>query len=124
MSRLCLAAVAGSCIALLGCESSSPSAGEPAKPGANLASDSSKATDAQLPPGVPSAESKDAAPAPKQPVDKDVVLISQLPSDTQCRKVTTELEIRKKKGDADAEKNSNTAIFCQTAPGEWKPAAA
>lgn len=100
------------------------SKGEPAKPGANLASDSSKATDAQLPPGVPSAESKDAAPAPKQPVDKDVVLISQLPSDTQCRKVTTELEIRKKKGDADAEKNSNTAIFCQTAPGEWKPAAA
>ena len=98
--------------------------GEPVKPGANLASDSSKATDAQLPPGVPSAESKDAAPAPKQPVDKDVVLISQLPSDTQCRKVTTELEIRKKKGDADAEKNSNTAIFCQTAPGEWKPAAA
>ena len=39
--------------------------------------------------------------------------------------MTTELEIRKKKGQETAdEKNSNTAIFCQTAPGEGKPAAA
>ncbi len=51
--------------------------------------------------------------------------IAEIPPETQCRKVTTELEIRKKKGQATAdEKNSNTAIFCQTAPGTWKPAAA
>jgi hypothetical protein len=93
-------------------------------PGANLASDSSKATDA-APPAAPPSDAKAPAPPAKPVVDEEVVKITQLPPDTQCRKVTTELEIRKKKGQETAdEKNSNTAIFCQTAPGDWKPASA
>lgn len=80
------------------------------------ASDPNKAT-------VPT--EKTAKPAAKPVVDEEVVRISEIPPDTQCRRVTTELELRKKKGQETAdEKNSNTAIFCQTAPGEWKPAAA
>lgn len=100
-----------------------PDAGAGASPPSGLASDSSKATDAP-PPAVPPAEGKDdktTAPV----VDEEVVRIGGIPPDTQCRKVTTELELRKKKGqEAADEKNSNTAIFCQTAPGEWKPASA
>ena len=92
-------------------------------PGANLASDSSKATDA-APPTAPT-DGKAPAPAAKPVVDEEVVRIGEIPPDTQCRKVTTELEIRKKKGQETAdEKNSNSAIFCQTAPGSWKPASA
>lgn len=100
--------------------------GGPAAPGTALASDSSKATDAPMPPATPPTDSKAATPPPaKPPVDEEVVRIGEIPPDTQCRKVTTELEIRKKKGQETAdEKNANTAIFCQTAPGEWKPAAA
>jgi hypothetical protein len=100
--------------------------GGPAAPGTALASDSSKATDAPTPSATPPADSKAATPPPaKPPVDEEVVRIGEIPPDTQCRKVTTELEIRKKKGQETAdEKNANTAIFCQTAPGEWKPAAA
>ena len=57
--------------------------------------------------------------------------MDQLPPDTQCRKVTTELEIKGKKGDKQqqaggensaANKTSNTSILCQTTGGEWKPA--
>lgn len=102
-------------------------ASPPPGPSASLASDASNTTDAPLPPGVPSAEpgkGKEAAlpPAAKAQADEEVVRMSEIPPDTQCRKVTTELEIRKKKG-GETEKNSNTAIFCQTSPGEWKPAA-
>lgn len=107
-----------------------------ATPPAGIAADGSKKSDAPtpLPPPdgqvappapaiVPTTDSKSAASKP--PVDEEVVRISEIPPDTQCRRVTTELELRKKKGQESAdEKNSNTAIFCQTAPGEWKPAAA
>jgi hypothetical protein len=82
----------------------------------------STATDAQ-PSGSPPADAKPPAPAAKPVADEELVRINEIPPDTQCRKVTTQLELRKKKGQADAdESNSNTAIFCQTAPGEWKPA--
>lgn len=90
--------------------------------GAGFAADSSKASDAP-PTAVAPAEKK--APAAKPVVDEEVVRISEIPPDTQCRKVTTELELRKKKGQETADsKDTNTAIFCQTAPGEWKPASA
>lgn len=99
---------------------------DPTAPGAGLASDSSKATDAPTPQATPSPDNKAAKPPAKpEASDEEVVRISEIPPDTQCRKVTTELEIRKKKGQETAdEKNANTAIFCQTSPGEWKPAAA
>jgi hypothetical protein len=94
-------------------------------PSANLAADTSKATDAAPPATPPPADAKAPAPPAKPVVDEEVVRIGEIPPDTQCRKVTTELEIRKKKGQETAdEKNSNTAIFCQTAPGDWKPASA
>ncbi|HEX2843240.1 hypothetical protein [Hyphomicrobium sp.] len=90
----------------------------------NLASDTSKATDAAPAPVSPTSDQKTAQPA-KPVVDEEVVKIAEIPPDTQCRKVTTELQLRKKKGqEAADETNSNTAIFCQTAPGQWKPAAA
>jgi hypothetical protein len=84
------------------------------------------------PEGTQTAEAKpnpapvtDAKPAQKPVVDEEVVRISEIPPDTQCRRVTTELELRMKKGQEKADEvNTNTAIFCQTAPGEWKPAAA
>lgn len=105
-----------------------------ANPPAGIAADTSTATDAPpmaaVPPAdgkaVPAADDKAApATAAKPVVDEEVVRISEIPPDTQCRRVTTELELRKKKGQEKAdETNSNTAIFCQTAPGEWKPAAA
>ncbi len=85
-----------------------------ATPPTGLASDTSTASDAKAPaPG----------PAAKPGASEQVVRISEIPPDTQCRKVTTELALRKKKGQKTAdETNTNTAIFCQTAPGEWKPA--
>lgn len=95
-------------------------------PGPNFASENSKATDAG-PQTAPAAGTTGAAPTPaaKPVVDEEVVKINAIPPDTQCRKVTTELELRKKKGQETAdEKSANTAIFCQTAPGEWKPASA
>jgi hypothetical protein len=94
--------------------------------GAGLAGDSSKVADA----------GSQTAPAPEKPVadkkaeakpvaDEEVVKIGDIPPDTQCRKVTTDLEVRKKKDQETADqKNSNTSIFCQMAPGQWKPAAA
>ena len=97
----------------------------PNPPGASLAADSSNATDAAPPLPAPATDAKAPPPPAKPVVDEEVVRIGEIPPDTQCRKVTTELEIRKKKDQETAdEKNSNTAIFCQTAPGEWKPAAA
>ena len=57
-------------------------------------------------------------------LDSEFVKVDQLPPDTQCRKVTTELEAKPKKGakqTADA-KSSNTSILCRTSSGEWKPA--
>jgi len=103
----------------------------PQPPNTNLAADTSTATDAApqppQPPQDPNKAPADKSSAPSKPavVDEEVVRIGEIPPDTQCRKVTTELEIRKKKGQETAdEKNANTAIFCQTAPGEWKPASA
>ncbi|WP_072391919.1 hypothetical protein [Hyphomicrobium sp. CS1GBMeth3] len=90
-----------------------------------FASASNPATATDAPPTAPSAASKPAATAAKPVSDEEVVRIGGLPPDTQCRRVTTELELRKKKDQKDAdEKSTNTAIFCQTAPGKWKPASA
>ena len=64
----------------------------------------------------------------KDPPDKELVKLSELPEDASCRRVTTEFEAKApaaKKGKATAEaKESNTAIMCQTSGGEWKPAGA
>ena len=57
----------------------------------------------------------------------DAVKVAELPPDTKCRKVTTELEGKggsKKKQESVDSKSANTSILCQTAPGEWKPASA
>lgn len=57
----------------------------------------------------------------------DAVKVGELPPDTKCRKVTTELEGKggsKKKQESVDSKSANTSILCQTAPGEWKPASA
>jgi hypothetical protein len=63
----------------------------------------------------------------KDPPDKEMVKLTDLPEDASCRRVTTEFEAKapatKKKGTADA-KESNTAIMCQTSAGEWRPAGA
>lgn len=100
-----------------------PDAGVPPSGFASNATDGTTATDAP-PTAVPPAASK-PAPAAKPAADEEVVRIGDLPPDTQCRRVTTELELRKKKDQKDAdEKSSNTAVFCQTAPGKWKPASA
>lgn len=98
--------------------------GKPAGAPAGFASaDVPKSTDAPPSALPPSDAAKAPPPAAKPVVDEEVVRISEVPPDTQCRKVTTELELRKKKDQATPdEKNTNTAIFCQTAPGEWKPA--
>ena len=59
--------------------------------------------------------------------DADVVRIDQLPEDAQCRKVTTEMEIKSggRKGQAKTDKadskSTNVSILCQMG-GEWKPA--
>jgi len=59
-----------------------------------------------------------------QEKDADAVKVGELPPDTRCRKVTTELESKpSKKSQQTAEnKSANTSILCQTSPGEWKPA--
>jgi hypothetical protein len=66
-------------------------------------------------------------------LQSEFLKVDQLPPDTQCRKVTTELEAKAKKGakqqqagggDGAANKTSNTSILCQTTGGEWKPASA
>lgn len=97
--------------------------GKPAGAAGFAAADASGSTDAPSAALPPSGADKKETTAAKPVVDEEVVRISEVPPDTQCRKVTTELELRKKKDQATPdEKNSNTAIFCQTAPGEWKPA--
>jgi hypothetical protein len=59
-------------------------------------------------------------------LDSEFLKVDQLPADTQCRKVTTELENKNaaKKGakQVSDSKSSNTSILCQTSGGEWKPA--
>jgi hypothetical protein len=67
-------------------------------------------------------------------LESEFLKVDQLPPDTQCRKVTTELELKPKKGNSRqqqaggensaANKTSNTSILCQTTGGEWKPASA
>ena len=54
--------------------------------------------------------------------ENDVIKIDQLAQDSQCRKVTTEMEVKggKKASSAGDAKTTNVAILCQTA-GEWKP---
>lgn len=96
----------------------------PAPPSA-FAADASglpSATDARAQ-AAPPADAKVPTPAAKPAADGEIVRIHEIPPDTQCRKVTTELALRRMKGQADADKTTvNTAIFCQTAPGQWKPA--
>jgi len=100
-----------------------PNAGGGTSPPSGFAAESSKGTATDAPPAAAPPETKPAAPAAKPVADEEVVRIGEIPPDTQCRKVTTELELRKKKGQETADETStNTAIFCQTAPGEWKPA--
>lgn len=96
-----------------------PSASSEAKVATDTATDAGPKT------APPADTKKPDLPAVKPVADADLVRMSEIPPDTQCRKVTTELEIRKKKGQETADqKDANTAIFCQTAPGEWKPAQA
>ena len=69
-------------------------------------------------------------------LESEFVKVDTLPPDAQCRKVTTELEIKaaarkgaKQQQAADKQqtadnKTSNTSILCQTSGGEWKPASA
>jgi len=54
------------------------------------------------------------------------VKISELAPDTQCRKVTTELQVKpaKNKEPKPEDKSSNVSIHCKTPDGEWKPASA
>jgi hypothetical protein len=58
-------------------------------------------------------------------LDSEFLKVDQLPADTQCRKVTTELENKNAKKGAKQlsdSKSSNTSILCQTSGGQWKPA--
>src|SRR5262245_53145781 len=58
-------------------------------------------------------------------LDSEFLKVDQLPPDTQCRKVTTELENKTAKKGAKQlsdSKSSNTSILCQTSGGQWKPA--
>ena len=69
-------------------------------------------------------------------LESEFVKVDTLPPDAQCRKVTTELEMKAagKKGPKQQQavdkqqtadnKSSNTSILCQTSGGEWKPASA
>lgn len=60
-------------------------------------------------------------------LESEFLKVDTLPPETQCRKVTTELEAKpakkaaKQAGDA---KSSNTSILCETSGGGWKPASA
>ena len=58
-------------------------------------------------------------------LDSEFLKVDQLPPDTQCRKVTTEMENKNAKKGAKQlsdSKSSNTSILCQTSGGQWKPA--
>jgi len=97
-----------------------PNSTSDAPPPSGFAADASGGIGTQV---TPPAAANPPAPAAKPVVDEELVRIGEIPPDTQCRKVTTELELRKKKDQTEgAEKSTNTAIFCQTAPGQWKPA--
>lgn len=60
----------------------------------------------------------------------DTVKVADLPPDTQCRKVTTEYELKtppKKNAQTSNtqtgdDKSANTSILCRTSATEWKPA--
>lgn len=61
----------------------------------------------------------------KDASDKQLIKLSDLPEDASCRRVMTEYESKSGRARTTAEaKESNTAIMCQTAGGEWKPAGA
>jgi hypothetical protein len=85
----------------------------------------SSETDGKMAQGNSGSDGKNKADAKP---DADVVRIDQVPADAQCRKVTTEMEVKAggKKTDkaekADS-KTSNVSILCQMG-GEWKPASA
>jgi hypothetical protein len=57
-------------------------------------------------------------------LESEFLKVDTLPPETECRKVTTELESKAKKGakEASDSKSSNTSILCQSSAGEWKPA--
>jgi hypothetical protein len=66
----------------------------------------------------------DAKSKTENKADGEVVRIDQLPVDAQCRKVTTEMEVKSngKKAESKADsKTTNVSILCQMG-GEWKPA--
>lgn len=99
-----------------------PGGASDAPPPSGFAADASRGSATDVPHVAPPVAAK-PAPAAKPVADEELVRIGEIPPDTQCRKVTTELELRKKKDQTEgAEKSTNTAIFCQTAPGQWKPA--
>ena len=80
-------------------------------------------TDGKMAQGNSGSDGKNKADAKP---DADVVRIDQVPADAQCRKVTTEMEVKAggKKTEAKADsKTSNVSILCQMG-GEWKPASA
>jgi hypothetical protein len=81
---------------------------------------------------LPKANTKVAKGKDKDPPEKELVKLSDLPEDTSCRRVITEFEAKKPASKtskattpqtAEA-KDTNTAIMCQTSGGEWKPAGA
>jgi hypothetical protein len=56
----------------------------------------------------------------------DVMRIDEIPEDTRCRKVTTEMEVKSggKKSEAKEDsKSTNVSIMCQMG-ADWKPASA
>ena len=56
----------------------------------------------------------------------DVMRIDEIPEDTQCRKVTTQMETKsggKKSESKDDSKSTNVSILCQMG-ADWKPASA
>jgi len=56
----------------------------------------------------------------------DVMRIDEIPDDTRCRKVTTEMEIKsagKKSESKEDSKSTNVSIMCQMG-ADWKPASA
>lgn len=82
--------------------------------------------------GAPRGDAKVKGKAEEGPSADEVVRLADLPSDSNCRRVTTEYEGKqpaaaKNKapqpttGDA---KETNTAIMCRTQAGAWKPAGA
>jgi hypothetical protein len=57
-------------------------------------------------------------------LESEFLKVDALPPDTQCRKVTTELEVAPKKGTKETSdaKSSNSSILCEKSAGDWKPA--